>query len=449
MAPRDEDTARSVGAADPGAAPGSDAVADAIAEEGAALREETRRNASEIVPDPSSILTPDVNGSAEAQPAFPGAAVPDLGSTRRALSKPATRSAGVTVLAVLAVIYTLYFARDFLLPIVFALLLDFLLSPVVRALSRIGIRPPLGAAIVILSFFGILAMATYNLSGPMQRWAGSAPAAVGKAQAKLKTVLRPLERVSATAAEVERATTGVADPEAATPVTPVVVRGPSLVSRVFGTTQRLVTGLLEVMVLLYFLLAAGDLFLQKLIKVLPNVEDKIRAVQIARKTESSISTYLVTATFINIVEGAVVSAVMWGLGMPNPVLWGAMVVVLEFVPYIGAAIITVVLTLVAITVFDTVGQALLAPAAFLAINLVQGNLLMPMLLGNRLTLNPVAIFIGLAFCWRIWGIAGAFVAVPMLATLKIFCDHIESLASIGEFLGQRDEQERRTTVRIT
>ena len=105
------------------------------------------------------------------------------------------------------------------------------------------------------------------------------------------------------------------------------------------------------------------------------------------------------------------------------------------------------LTLVAITVFDTVGQALLAPAAFLAINLVQGNLLMPMLLGNRLTLNPVAIFIGLAFCWRIWGIAGAFVAVPMLATLKIFCDHIESLASIGEFLGQRDEQERRTTVR--
>jgi predicted PurR-regulated permease PerM len=135
--------------------------------------------------------------------------------------------------------------------------------------------------------------------------------------------------------------------------------------------------------------------------------------------------------------------------MPNPLLWGVMVVVLEFIPYIGAAAMVAILTLAALTVYDSVGRALLVPAVFIAINLVQGNLISPLLLGNRLTLNPVAIFVGLGFWFWIWGIPGAFMAVPLLAAFKIFCDHIESLAPVGEFLGQRDEGERRATVRLS
>jgi predicted PurR-regulated permease PerM len=259
----------------------------------------------------------------------------------------------------------------------------------------------------------------------------------------MKKLTKPLERVRRTAEQVETATSGAAPPKA----TEVVVRGPGLVARVFGTTQRFVAGLLEVLILLYFLLSAGDLFLQKLVKVLPQLGDKRAAVQIARQAEASISTYLITALAINVGEGIVVTLALYLLEMPNAPLWGALVVMLEFVPYLGAVTITLILSVAALTSFDSVSHALLIPAAFLAINLVQGNLVSPLLYSRRLTLNPVALFVGLAFWWWIWGIPGAFIAVPLMATFKIFCDHIAALAPIGEFLGQRDEEERRETVR--
>jgi predicted PurR-regulated permease PerM len=135
--------------------------------------------------------------------------------------------------------------------------------------------------------------------------------------------------------------------------------------------------------------------------------------------------------------------------MPNVLLWGALVALFEFVPYLGALAAVIVFAVAGLTTFDEVPRALLIPGSFLAINLLQANLVTPMLLGHRLTLNPVAIFIGLAFFFWIWGVPGAFLAVPLLASFKIFCDHIESLAAVGEFLGQRDEEERRTTARLS
>jgi predicted PurR-regulated permease PerM len=129
-------------------------------------------------------------------------------------------------------------------------------------------------------------------------------------------------------------------------------------------------------------------------------------------------------------------------------LWGVMVAALEFVPYLGAATATAVLGVAGLAQFDQLGHALMIPGAYLLINLVQSNLLTPMMLGHRLTLNPVAIFVGLAFFFWIWGVPGAFLAVPILATMKIVCDNIESLAPFGEFLGQRDEDERRVTARV-
>jgi predicted PurR-regulated permease PerM len=133
--------------------------------------------------------------------------------------------------------------------------------------------------------------------------------------------------------------------------------------------------------------------------------------------------------------------------MPSPILWGVVVAVLEFIPYLGALAIVAVLGVAALTTFDTVGQALLAPGAFLAINVIQANFVSPVLVGHRLELNPVALLVGLTFWFWIWGIPGAFIAVPLMATFKIFCDHIESLAALGEFLGMRDERERRALVR--
>lgn len=348
------------------------------------------------------------------------------------------RSFGVTVLAVLAMFYTLYFAREFLLPIAFAVLLDFLFSPSVRALARVHIPLPLGAALVILALIGAGGLAGYALSGPVQTWAEHSSQSVATAQARLGRLLQPLRRMTKTAQQVESAAGGVAGGPAAPEV---VVRGPTVVSRIFGSTQRLLAGLLEVLILLYFLLAAGDLFLQKLIRVLPRVHDQQKAIEIARATEASISTYLLTAAAVNLSEGLAVTGAMVLLGMPNAPLWGALVVLLEFIPYLGAVTMTVILTVAGLSTFDDVGRAMMIPAAFVAINVVQANILSPLLLGHRLALNPVALIVSIAFWFWIWGIAGAFIAVPLLATFKILCDHIEALAPIGAFLGRRAESE--------
>jgi len=394
-------------------------------------------------PDRRSVLDPDVDEQARATPVAPGAPTPDISKTASAIGTVRARSIGITILSILALVYAMSFARDFLLPVVMALLLDLLFSPVVRALTRIGIGAPLGAAIVVVGLLALVSLGAYELSTPVEGWVAEAPATLARAEARMKKLTKPLDRVRRTAEQVETATSTAAPPK----TTEVVVRGPGIVARVFGTTQRLVAGSLQVVILLYFLLAAGDLFLQKLVKVLPQLGDKRTAVQIARKAESSISTYLITALALNVGEGIVVAIVLYFLRMPNPALWGAVVALLEFVPYLGALTIVLVLGVAALTAFDSVTHALLIPAAFLAINTVQANFLSPLLLSRRLTLNPVALFVGLAFWWWIWGIPGAFIAVPLMATFKIFCDHIDSLAPIGEFLGQRDEVERRETVR--
>jgi predicted PurR-regulated permease PerM len=396
---------------------------------------------------PGSSLTPVVDSTASAPPVDASAPAPDIGRTVAAAAAPRARSIEATILTALALLYSLYLAREFLIPIAFALLLNFLLSPLVRRLLRWGINPPISAALVVVILVGAVAEGIYQLSGPAQRWAVTAPQSFSRAEHKLRTIIRPVQQVTK---NVERAADAVSSSTPSGTAPSVVVQtGPSVSSRLFGTTQRIVAGLLEIFILLYFLLAGGDLFLQKLIKVLPHFSDKVKAVEIARATEAAVSAYLSTAFLVNIVEGAVVAGVLWLLGMPNVLLWGTLVACLEFVPYLGALTAVIIFTVAGLTTFNEVGRALLIPGSFLAINLLQANVVTPLLLGHRLTLNPVAIFVGLSFVFWIWGVPGAFLAVPLLASFKIFCDHIESLAAIGEFLGQRDEEERRATARLS
>jgi predicted PurR-regulated permease PerM len=358
---------------------------------------------------------------------------PDIKKLGEALrERVEIRSISITGLFVLAAMYTLYFARAFFLPIVLAVLLDFLLSPLIRALNRARVPEPLGAALVIVGLLGTAGFTVYGLVGPAREWVAKLPASMREAENRLRTLRTPVEQVSKTAEQVEQA----AKVDKGTKTPEVVVKGPSLTERLFGTTQTLIASAFEVIILLYFLLAAGDLFLQKLIKVLPQFRDKKKAVTIARETEASISTYLVTVTLVNLALGLGVAIVMFLLKMPNPVLWGAMAALAEFVPYLGASALVALLTLAGLVTFEQVGHALLVPVAYLGVNIIQSQLVSPLILGRRLTLNPVAIFVGLVFWWWIWGVPGAFIAVPLIATFKIFCDHIEALAPIGEFLGR-------------
>ena len=381
----------------------------------------------------TSAFEPDVPAPA-ADPSL-GAAVdqPDIKKLGEALrDRVEIRSLSITGLFVLAAFYTLYFARLFFLPIILAILLDFLLSPLIRGLKRARIPEPLGAALVIIGLLGAAGIAVYGLIDPAKEWVAKLPSSMREAESRLSQLRKPVEQVSKTAEQVEQATkvdNGSKAPE-------VVIKGPTLTERLFGTTQTLIASLVEVVILLYFLLAAGDLFLQKLIKVLPQFRDKKKAVAIARETEASISTYLVTVTLVNLGLGVAVAAAMYLLKMPNPVLWGALAALAEFVPYLGATALITLLALAGLVTFDQIGHALLVPAAYLAINVLQSQFVSPLILGRRLTLNPVAIFVGLVFWWWIWGVPGAFIAVPLIATFKIFCDHIEALAPIGEFLGR-------------
>jgi predicted PurR-regulated permease PerM len=369
---------------------------------------------------------PDVTVAATAST---GNAAPAANAPRR------RRPRGLTILVVLATLYTLYFAREFLLPISFAVLLDFLLRPVVRTFARFHIPQAVGAAMVVLGLIGIGAFGAYQLAAPVQTWVAKAPDAIETARQELSKLVRPFERVKRTAEQVESAASASTAPK--TPV--VVVQGPSIISRVFGSTQRFLFGLIEMLILLFFLLSAGDLFLRKLIKVLPHLQDKLKAVRIARDVENAISTYLATIATINVTEGLVLAGIFSLLGMPTPLLFGAMVAALEFIPYIGAFTIVVTLTIAALGTYAEFSRALLVPGAFIAVNMLQVNVAAPMLVGQRLALNPVAVFIGLAFWFWIWGIPGAFIGVPMLAVFKICCDHIDMLAPVGEFLGRKEE----------
>jgi predicted PurR-regulated permease PerM len=356
---------------------------------------------------------------------------------------PTLRVAGVTWLVTLASLYTVYFARDFLLPIAFALLTTFLLSPVIRALGKLRIPPAAAAAIIMLSFVGIVGWSAYELAGPVQGLVVRAPQTVRKAGVRLRALAKPVDQVTKAAEQVEEAA-AVEKPSTAREV---VVQGPTLASKFFGTTQAVAESAVEVVLLMYFLLAAGDLLLEKLVKVIPRLSDKRKAVRIAREIETSISTYLLTTAAINVGEGAVVALAMWGLGMPTPLVWGAIVACLEFIPYIGMAVIVVTLVLTGLTTFDSWTHALAPAGVFIAINFIQGNLVSPLVMSRRLTLNPVALFVGLGFWWWVWGIPGAFLAVPLLAAFKIMCDHVESLSPVGEFLSGRDPSERRKWIR--
>jgi predicted PurR-regulated permease PerM len=344
------------------------------------------------------------------------------------------RSVALTGIFVLLFFYTLYFARAIFLPIVLALLLSFLLAPAVRGFRRIGIPQAIGAAIVILTLLGGVSLGIYQLSGPAAGWIERAPEGLEGIERRIRQVRRPVEEVRQAAERVERQVERMAGDDGQ--AQEVEVRGGTLTGVVLARTGSFLGSAVVMIVLLYFLLASGDLFLRKLVRILPRLSDKKRAIEIARQTEGHISTYLSTITLINIALGITVGVAMRLVGMPNAVLWGVMAGLLNFIPYLGALATAGILAIVSVLTFESLGRALVAPLIYLAINTVEGYIFTPMLLGRRLTLNPVVIFLGIILWGWLWGIAGALLAVPILATFKIFCDQIEPLAPIGEFLGR-------------
>jgi predicted PurR-regulated permease PerM len=352
---------------------------------------------------------------------------------------PSQRSAGIVVLATIAVLAALYVAREFLVPIGLTILFTSLLRPVVRRFERARLPAPVGATIVLVVFVGLLAVAGMALADPARAWVAQAPQTLAAAQKRVQALRRPLQVITTTARKMADATTGTdarAEGQAtqAPPAPQPSPAAPALAARVFGTTTALLGGLVETVLLTFLLLASGDAFMAKLVKVLPVMREKREAVAIAGEAESVVAHYMVVTALINAGQGALVGLAMWLLHLPNPVLWGILTFVLEFIPYLGGASMLILLTLAGLATFDHVGQALLPPLVYLAITTLQNNLVSPVAYGRRLRLNPPAVFVGVLFWWFLWGVPGAFLAVPILATARILGEHLEPLAPLGEFL---------------
>jgi predicted PurR-regulated permease PerM len=356
----------------------------------------------------------------------------DLLPTQRALD---IRSVSLTGLFVLATFYTLYFARDFILPILLAWILSSLLAPIVRLFKRVRIPEPLSALFIILALLGILSYGVYSLSDPVAAWIHRAPQVLTDVRAKLQNFIQPVTQVQQTTKEIDKMTSLGKGEEAPA----VEIKKPGMGEVILRRAKDLLLGGGVMLILLYFLLASGDLFLLKLVKILPTMEDKKIAVEIYRQIEKDVSTYLTVVTLIYIGFGCVIGSAMYLLGMPNPWLWGVMAAVLAYIPYLGALVGVSTVTVVAILTFDDIFRILSVPIVYFTADTIQANLIFPMALGRRLALNPVVIFIWLIFCGWIWSITGALLAVPLLAIIKIIFDHIEQLAPIGEFLGSENK----------
>jgi predicted PurR-regulated permease PerM len=347
------------------------------------------------------------------------------GALVRALTRP------LWGLLLLATAYTLHWASPLLLPIVLAAVLAMLLSPAVALLARGGLPAPAGAAVVVAVMLAALGTLALQLSDPVQRWINAGPAEFKALDAKLSALKRPMKALKDATDRVSKMTSIGDEP----PARPVKVDKPTVFEYVKDMQSAAFTALSTVM-LLYFLLASGDLFVRKTVRALPRLRDKIRAVEISRAVQQEIAGYFRTLTVINIGLGTVTGAAMWLLGMPTPLLWGVVVAMLNFIPYIGAIVGFALIALVALITFDHVAEILAPPLAFLVLHVVDGQLLQPFVFGKRLAMNPVIVFLWmLAWSWM-WGLGGILLAVPLLVALRIFAEHVDCLAPLATWLAR-------------
>jgi predicted PurR-regulated permease PerM len=340
------------------------------------------------------------------------------------------RSLALTGLFILAVLYTIYFTRAILLPLVLALLLSYLLRPIIRSLARVKIAPPVSAAIILLTLIAITGYGIVALAPPVTSWLEKAPYSLRQLQGKLLPLRHPMEKVAQASGEIEK----LATPQNRETKTAVELKRHPIAETLVVRTPEFVVSAVLVLILLYFLLAYDGVFLAKLIKLLPTLSDKKRAVSIASEIEGQVSVYLFTITVINLCLGLAVGLTVGFFGLRNPIMWGAMVTILNFIPYLGALTGIICLTLGAVLSFDSIGYALIFPAVYLGFATLEGNFITPWVMGRSLTLNPVMIILSLTFWGWMWGIIGVILAVPILAAFKIFCAHIKPMEPIAEFL---------------
>ncbi len=345
----------------------------------------------------------------------------------------------IQTLLFLAIIGAMYWARDFLLPVTLAFFIALTLRPAVRYLQKRHVPPWVAATLFVSLIVGAVFLCGYFLQAPISTWIDQAPQLQQKFSHKFSDLADVLKRFSKLTDQIQEA----AAPDSGVPVQEVVVKQhsfPSLLVSLTGYPIQFGVTLAATLVIAVFLLASGDLFYEKLVRTLPTLTSRKKALHIVYDTETEVSTYVLTLCAVNASLALLIAITFQFLGMPSPYLWGLLIFVVNFVPYIGTMAGVLAATFMAIVTFDSVGYALLVPLSYAAWSLLESEIMRPLILGRRFQMNAVAILLSIAFWSWLWGIPGAAIAVPALITVKIFCDHIEGLGGLGEFLSSRHPQ---------
>jgi predicted PurR-regulated permease PerM len=344
----------------------------------------------------------------------------------------AVRGYALTGILFLAFIVVLKLARPLLTPIALAAFFFLLLVPLVTFLVRLRLPRSFAAALVIALLFGCLGLAALRFAEPAAKWIEEIPRVVPSIKAKLLPVSEPISKIEAAASEVENLTQLASAPPPAT----VQLENDGYFGSLMEAAPLLVISLMVVIFLTFFLLVYGERLRQNIAQLGRSFAEQRRLIRIGRDIQNDISTFLSVITLINTALGALAALAFWLLGVPNFLLWGCAVAVANFVPYAGAAVMFVVLAAVGLISFDTLAEAALVPLSFLALTIIEGQLVTPILVGRRLDLNPLVIFVAVIFWTYIWGLVGALVAVPIIASTRIVLGHFPALRPLARLLGR-------------
>jgi predicted PurR-regulated permease PerM len=317
-------------------------------------------------------------------------------------------------------------AQEILVPFALALLLSLLLSPVVTLLER-AVRLPrvVGSLLTLAAVVAVLVFGVASLKDPAQQWIANAPATMQTIEQRLRSFREPIRQAQEASRKIEELT----QPAAAQTV--VSTQQPSLLSNMAMSTPHALGEIAAVLLLVYFFLSSGDGFLRRMVEIAPSLHEKKLIVSLARAVQGEMSRYLVTVSLINLGLGIATALIMLLLGVPSPLLWGAVACLFNFAPYVGPLCTGLALAVVGFMNFDTLGHALALPGAFFLLATIEGQFLTPTIVGRRLSLDPMVLFLWLMLWGWLWGVGGLLLAGPLLACLRIVCEHVRALHVVG------------------
>ncbi|MFS4436799.1 AI-2E family transporter [Paracoccaceae bacterium GXU_MW_L88] len=323
------------------------------------------------------------------------------------------------------------YAAAFMIPVTMALLLSLVFTPVRRFMSRRGIPSGISAAVITVAFMGALMGLFGALSVPIADLIDDVPTMVEQIERRFADMRGSFEEIQRTAEQIEEATNGGEE-------TIQAESGEGLIETFTGTAPGIMGQAVFMLVLLFFLIAAGDLFYRKIIASFSTLRDKRRAYAVVREIETSLGSYLGTITLINFALGVCVGLAMWWWGMPSPLLFAAVAFLFNFIPYLGAIAGVAFAGFIALVTFPGWAPIFGVMLTYLTLTAVEGQLITPYFVSRRLRLNTVVVFVAVAFWAWLWSVMGMVMAVPLLVVIRVLCDHIPGLEHVGNFLSAED-----------